>query len=124
MVKSQAKMMPLNPVRAVTAPLSKTIASQGQLLDTLAKAVQGPLSSALAASGPLGQTIKDFLHGVWLGHALHPALTDVPLGAWTAGAMFDLIGLDDAADASFALGSLAAVPTALSNVSKRSPGPK
>ena len=66
-------MMPLNPVRAVTAPLSKTIASQSQLIATLAKAVQGPLGSAVRATGPVGQIVKDFLHGVWLGHALHPA---------------------------------------------------
>jgi hypothetical protein len=115
-------MMPLDPVRAVTRPLSKTIASQGELLDTLAKAVQGPLSSAVRATGPVGQTVKDFLHGVWLGHALHPALTDVPIGAWTAGVLFDLIGFDDAADASFALGSLAAVPTALSGTFASSSG--
>jgi nitrite reductase/ring-hydroxylating ferredoxin subunit/uncharacterized membrane protein len=80
----------------------------------LAKALQGPLGSAVRESGPLGQTLKDFFHGVWLGHSLHPALTDIPLGAWTAGSVFDLIGLEDAADASLALGSLAAVPTALS----------
>ena len=83
-------MKPLNPVRAVTVALSETIAGQGQLLDTLAKAVQGPLGSAVRATGPVGQTVKDFLHGVWLGHALHPALTDVPIGAWTAGVLFDV----------------------------------
>ena len=116
MLPREKSMKPLNPVRAVTAPLSKTIASQGQLLDTLAKAVQGPLGSAVRATGPVGQMVKDFLHGVWLGHALHPALSDVPIGAWTAGVLFDLIGFDDAADASFALGSLAAVPTALSGM--------
>jgi nitrite reductase/ring-hydroxylating ferredoxin subunit/uncharacterized membrane protein len=106
-------MTSLDPVRAITAPLSRTIAENGALLDSLAKGLQGPLGSAVRDSGPLGRKLKDFLHGVWLGHSLHPALTALPLGAWTAGATFDLIGLDDAADASFALGSLAAVPTAL-----------
>jgi hypothetical protein len=53
-------MKHLNPVRAVTAPLSKTIASQGQLLDTLAKAVQGPLGSAVRATGPVGQMVRIF----------------------------------------------------------------
>jgi nitrite reductase/ring-hydroxylating ferredoxin subunit/uncharacterized membrane protein len=105
--------MPLDPVRAITDPLSSAIADNGPQLDTWAKALQEPLGSAVRASGPLGQKLKDFLHGVWLGHSLHPPLTDVPLGAWTAGAVFDLVGLDEAADASFALGSLAAVPTAM-----------
>jgi hypothetical protein len=33
---------------------------------------------------PLGQNVRNFLHGTWLGHPLHPMLTDVPVGAWTA----------------------------------------
>ena len=31
----------------------------------------------------------DALHGTWLGHPLHPALTDVPVGAWTAALVLD-----------------------------------
>jgi hypothetical protein len=27
-----------------------------------------------------GQKIKNFLHGTWLGHPLHPVITDVPVG--------------------------------------------
>jgi nitrite reductase/ring-hydroxylating ferredoxin subunit/uncharacterized membrane protein len=105
--------MPFDPVRAITTPLSRTIADNGQQLDTWAKAVQSPLGAALRESGPLGQKLTNFLHGVWLGHSLHPVLTDVPLGAWTAGVVFDLIGLDEAAEASFGLGSLAALPAAM-----------
>lgn len=103
-----------DPVRAITASMTRSIASQGQLLDTWAKAVQSPVASGVRATGSLGQTVKDLLHGVWLGHSLHPALTDVPIGAWTTGVLFDLVGLEEGADAAFALGSLAAVPTALS----------
>lgn len=40
--------------------------------------------------GVTGQRVKDFLHGTWLGHPLHPVLTDVPVGAWTAAAVFDV----------------------------------
>lgn len=103
----------MDPVRTITTSISRSIDSQGQLLDTWAKAVQSPLASAAHAAGPLGQTIRDFLHGVWLGHPLHPALTDVPIGAWTAGVLFDLVGLEEGADALFAMGSLGAIPTAL-----------
>ncbi|HLZ31108.1 MAG TPA: DUF2231 domain-containing protein [Chloroflexota bacterium] len=106
-------MTPPDPVRAITARLSSAIAENGESLDTAAKALQGPLASAVHETGPLGQQLKDFLHGVWLGHSLHPALTDIPLGAWTAGVVFDLIGFEEAADASLALGSLAAIPAAL-----------
>ena len=36
--------------------------------------------------------IKDFLHGKWLGHPLHPALVHVPTGLFPAALLFDLIG--------------------------------
>src|SRR5919107_1510900 len=36
--------------------------------------------------------IKDLLHGTWLGHPLHSALTDVPVGSLTIAVILDLIG--------------------------------
>ncbi len=57
--------------------------------------------------------LKDFLHGTWLGHPLHPALTDVPIGAWACMALLDTVGQEDAADATLAIGILGALPTAL-----------
>jgi nitrite reductase/ring-hydroxylating ferredoxin subunit/uncharacterized membrane protein len=36
-----------------------------------------------------GRRAKDFLNGVWLGHPLHPAVTDLPVGAWTAAVALD-----------------------------------
>lgn len=36
--------------------------------------------------------VKDLLHGTWLGHALHPAITDIPVGALTAALFLDIIG--------------------------------
>ena len=41
--------------------------------------------------GETGRTVKDFLNGVWLGHPLHPVLTDVPIGAWTMAEVFDAL---------------------------------
>jgi len=35
---------------------------------------------------------KDLLSGTWLGHALHPVLTDVVIGTWTSATILDLIG--------------------------------
>jgi len=56
-------------------------------------AVGKPLSEAVRAlfsnAGPAGQTAKNALHGVWLGHPLHPVLTDVPIGAWTTALALD-----------------------------------
>lgn len=75
------------------------------MLDSLAKSVQSPIAAWVRSTGPSGEQIKDFVHGVWLDHSLHPALTDVPIGAWTAGLLFDIIAPNEAADAAFAVGS-------------------
>jgi hypothetical protein len=32
------------------------------------------------------------LRGEWLGHALHPALTDLPLGCWLGAGLLDVVG--------------------------------
>ena len=37
--------------------------------------------------------LKLFLNGTWLEHPLHPLLTDVPVGAWTASLLIDLVAL-------------------------------
>ena len=41
--------------------------------------------------GNTGRAIKNALHGTWFGHPLHPALVAIPLGAWTAAAVFDAL---------------------------------
>ncbi|MDQ2774608.1 MAG: hypothetical protein M3Y57_06740 [Acidobacteriota bacterium] len=49
------------------------------------------VKDAYEAAGEPGWTIKNALHGVWLGHPLHSAITDVPVGSWTAAAAFDCL---------------------------------
>jgi nitrite reductase/ring-hydroxylating ferredoxin subunit len=34
--------------------------------------------------------VRNGLHGTWLGHPVHPVLTDIPVGAWTAALVLDL----------------------------------
>jgi nitrite reductase/ring-hydroxylating ferredoxin subunit/uncharacterized membrane protein len=41
----------------------------------------------------LGRGARNVLHGTWLGHPLHPILTDVPLGAWSVTFLADLLEL-------------------------------
>lgn len=55
------------------------------------------------------------LRGEWLGHPLHPALTDLPIGFWTSSFVLDLVGGRRMAKASRMLvgaGLLSALPTA------------
>lgn len=49
----------------------------------MADAVAGTIQRAYTSAGEPGLRLKSVLNGVWLGHPLHPALTDIPLGAWT-----------------------------------------
>src|SRR5919201_1185078 len=82
----------------------------------------GPLAERLqplihrAVDAP---AVRNTLDGVWLGAPLHPALTDIPVGAWTAALMLDgastLTGdeaLGDAADRALIVGTVAALPAA------------
>jgi len=87
---------------------------QTQMLDEWSDQVQGLLHTAVSQGGPAAQRVKNWLNGVWLGHALHPALTDAAIGAWTTGAVLDLVGATREADAAHTVGVLAAIPTALS----------
>lgn len=42
--------------------------------------------------------IRDFLNGTWLGHPLHPAATDIPIGTLLATVILDILGQPAAAD--------------------------
>ena len=58
--------------------------------------------------------LRDMLHGVWLGHPLHPMLVQVPVGAWLSASILDLVRGDErAARLLVATGLIAAVPAAL-----------
>jgi nitrite reductase/ring-hydroxylating ferredoxin subunit/uncharacterized membrane protein len=48
--------------------------------------------------------VKDLLNGTWLGHPVHPAVTDVPVGAMTVAAVLDVTGQERAADIAIATG--------------------
>lgn len=102
------------------------------VLDRIADVVQPQIRALLDGTGPLAP-IKDLLHGTTLRHPLHPALTDVPIGAWTMTAVFDAVAttgndrFEAAADLSLGLGiagALAAVATGYAEWSDTSGEPK
>ena len=43
----------------------------------------------LAGRATRPDTVKNALSGTWLGHQLHPMLTDLPIGAWVMAAILD-----------------------------------
>ena len=65
--------------------------------------------------------LKDALSGSWLGHALHPFLTDLPIGTWTSATLLDVVGGDGsagAADRLIGAGVLASLPTAVTGATE------
>jgi nitrite reductase/ring-hydroxylating ferredoxin subunit/uncharacterized membrane protein len=79
-----------------------------------------PLQKGVRLAIPEESLLKDLLSGTWLGHPLHPPLTDVVIGAWTSALLLDLLGGDyseEAANRLIAAGILAAVPTAAAGLS-------
>ncbi len=84
--------------------------------DTLQKAIGGIYKGL----GTPGRGLKTLLHGTWLGHPLHPVITDIPLGAWTLAILFDVIwlvkgthGWVSAADVTIFVGLLGAIGAAV-----------
>ncbi|MGI8811689.1 MAG: Rieske 2Fe-2S domain-containing protein [Pyrinomonadaceae bacterium] len=80
-------------------------------LDTTGDVIQPAILDTFKAGGETGQKIKNFLHGTWLGHPLHPAITDVPIGAWTTAAVLD--GLELLGEEKYAPGADAAIAVGL-----------
>ena len=77
--------------------LAKVTESPG--IDKIAEPLSKGVRRTYSAAGPAGTAIKDTLHGVWLGHPLHPVFTDIPIGAWTAALALDCTADGDKARA-------------------------
>ena len=61
--------------------------------------------------------LDHLLGGGWLGHRLHPALAQVPMGAFVMATLLSVTGsrrYDDAVDALLLTGVVSAIPTAVS----------
>src|SRR5581483_11409094 len=77
------------------------------------------LDGAVSAGQRVARTIRpgkvrDALHGVWLGHPVHPILVQAPVGAWLSASFLDFAGGDERAVRRLTAAGLgAAVPAAL-----------
>lgn len=91
-------------------------------LDNLATPAQTTVRELFDSAGSSGAELKKFLHGSVLGHPLHPALIDLPLGAWTLAAILDGLALArgsktaGASDTAIAIGLAGAVAAAITGV--------
>ena len=86
-----------------------------EAVDAAALKLAGAVSNAI----PVGAT-RDALSGTWIGHALHPALTDVVIGSFLSATLLDLLGGDDTGRASerlIEIGLATSAPTVASGLS-------
>ncbi|HEX6439782.1 MAG TPA: Rieske 2Fe-2S domain-containing protein [Candidatus Binatia bacterium] len=100
-------------------------------LEPIEEQLQPTIAAAFDDNGSIGPKVGNILHGTWLGHPLHVVLTDVPIGSWTAAAVFDLLeqtsgspAMGRKADAAIAfglIGATAAAVTGLTDWSKVGP---
>ena len=83
---------------------------QTEALDKVAQPIAG-LVGRIVKPRP----IRNILSGSYLGHPLHPLMTDLPIGAWTMATLLDTVGgrrAEPAADLLVTAGILTAAPTA------------
>src|SRR5258708_36554472 len=92
-------------------------------LDALAEPLSRAVRGAYESAGDAGRRAKNAVHGVWLGHPLHPVFTDIPIGAWTTALALDVAaeatadrGLSRAADFAIAVGLAGAVGSAVTGL--------
>lgn len=88
-------------------------------IDQLAEPLQKGVSAFYQKTGKLGSLLADFLNGTWLGHPLHPVITDVPVGSWVVAVVLDQMesstgrrGFGRSADVAVTIGVAGAVSAA------------
>ncbi len=85
-------------------------------LDDVAATMEQAFEPLLGQDAPRGP--RDFLYGTWLGHSLHAAVIAVPVGAWSASMVFDLMGEERAADLTLGLGLVGAAGAAVTGAAQ------
>jgi nitrite reductase/ring-hydroxylating ferredoxin subunit/uncharacterized membrane protein len=96
-------------------------------VDRFSEGLQNVIKAIIGSNRKPPRRFKTLLNGSFLGHPLHPVLTDIPITAWVIAAIFDLIWLFNSEAANWAargaqaavligfLGALGAVTTGLTD---------
>jgi nitrite reductase/ring-hydroxylating ferredoxin subunit/uncharacterized membrane protein len=94
-------------------------------LEAPSETIAGAVSKVLTRPSGGPTRLDDFLNGVWLGHPLHPMLTDIPIGSWTVALALDglemITGRPDfstGADTALGVGILGAVASAITGAAQ------
>jgi nitrite reductase/ring-hydroxylating ferredoxin subunit/uncharacterized membrane protein len=74
-------------------PALRVFVKKQHWLDTAGDPLQRSVNWIYGPGRGIRKTLQNFLNGVWLGHPLHPLLTDVPIGAWSVTVVLDTVAL-------------------------------
>ena len=76
----------------MTEPLVDRVIRRQGWLEPIADVIQKAVDGAYRVLGKPGAALRSAMHGTRIfGHPLHPALTDLPVGAWTVGVVADFV---------------------------------
>jgi nitrite reductase/ring-hydroxylating ferredoxin subunit/uncharacterized membrane protein len=79
---------------------------EARSLDAVSDRLQAAVQAAVKP-----RRLRDLLHGTWLGHPLHPALVQLPVGSFVSAAILDLLpGRSRAATTLVAVGTAGVAP--------------
>lgn len=109
----------------------RALSSVPEKVDEVGTQVSLAIHNAVLDAGEPVRGAVDVLHGTWLGHPLHPVLTDVVIGSWVVGSVYDAVGqlrgsrrARRIGDRLAAIGTVAALPTAISGLADFSTFPE
>lgn len=74
-------------------PEQDTPSSSPSLTDRISDGLQNAVKAVIGANRKPPRRLRTLLNGTWFGHPLHPAITDIPIGAWLLTAVFDVVWL-------------------------------
>ena len=103
---------------------SLNVIDEQDWLEPTSDVVQRAANKSLTG-GKVRHMLDDVLNGKWLGHPVHPAITDVPVGAWTVGLALDSVELITGreefipgADAALTIGVVGALGSAVTGLAQ------
>jgi nitrite reductase/ring-hydroxylating ferredoxin subunit/uncharacterized membrane protein len=100
----------------VVGKISDRLVKSMPWLDGAAVRLQAIVAPIVGENAP--RPLKDALVGTWLGHPLHPAVVQLPIGCWTSAAILDFLGKEDAADALIGIGVAGALGAAVTGAAQ------
>lgn len=97
-------------------PLMDTV-EDASALDPVVNAVRSAVTRLLPWT-----TVRDLLHGVWLGHPVHPAAVQLPIGAFASAAILDALPGTRGASALIGVGLASSAPATVTGLADWSQG--